>query len=55
MKELLQAIRESCSPSTWSRGVQLARAGAVMGEADEGDEIVLRVALKGGKIGRAHV
>ena len=48
MKELLQAIRESCSPGTWSRGVQLARAGAVMGEADEGDEIVLRVAIKGG-------
>jgi len=39
-------MRASCSAATWSRGVQLARSGAVVGEADEGDEIVLRVRLK---------
>ncbi len=49
MRSLLQAIRESCSPATWSRGVQLARSDAVVGEADEGDEIVLRVMLTGGQ------
>ncbi|MBL4689210.1 MAG: helicase, partial [Nannocystaceae bacterium] len=47
MKSLLVAIREACSPGTWSRGVELARNGAVVGEADEGEEIVLRVRLKG--------
>ena len=48
MQELLEAIRAACSPGTWSRGVELARAGSVMGEANEGDEIVLRVSLQGG-------
>ncbi len=47
VKTLLAAIREACSAGTWSRGVELARSGAVVGEADEGDEIVLRVRLKG--------
>ena len=47
MRTLLAAIREACSPGTWSRGVELARAGAVVGEADEGEEIVLRVRLPG--------
>ena len=48
--DLLKAIRESCSPGTWSRGVQLARAGQVVGEEDDGDEIALRVATKGGLV-----
>ncbi|MEM6294281.1 MAG: DEAD/DEAH box helicase [Myxococcota bacterium] len=48
--DLLKAIRESCSPGTWSRGVQLARAGQVVGEDDDGDEIALRVATKGGLV-----
>ena len=45
VRSLLAAIREACSAGTWSRGVELARSGAVVGEADEGDEIVLRVRL----------
>lgn len=48
--DLLKAIRESCSPGTWSRGVQLARSGQVVGEEDDGDEIALRVATKGGLV-----
>lgn len=48
--DLLTAIRESCSPGTWSRGVQLARSGQVVGEEDDGDEIALRVATKGGLV-----
>lgn len=47
MKSLLAAIRDACSAGTWSRGVQLARTGAVVGEADDGDEVVLRVTLPG--------
>lgn len=50
IEDLLQAIRESCSPGTWSRGVQLARAGLVVGEEDDGDEIALRVSMKGGLV-----
>lgn len=48
--DLLKAVRESCSPATWSRGVQLARANQVVGEEDDGDEIALRVATKGGLV-----
>lgn len=50
LQSLMQAIREACSPRTWSRGVELARAGAVVGEEDEGDEIALRVSTKGGLV-----
>lgn len=50
LAELLKSIRESCSPGTWSRGVQLVRAEAVIGEEDDGDEIALRVATKGGLV-----
>ena len=32
----------------WSRGVELARSGAVVGESDDGDEIALRVATRAG-------
>ncbi len=48
--DLLAAIRDSCSPGTWSRGVQLARGNSVVGEEDDGDEIALRVATKGGLV-----
>jgi hypothetical protein len=50
VKSLLQAIRDACSPATWSRGVELARSGAVVGEADEGDEVVLRVTMRAGVV-----
>jgi len=41
--ELIRAIRENCSPATWSRGVKLARSGAVRGVKEEPGEIELRV------------
>ncbi|MBR58165.1 MAG: helicase [Myxococcales bacterium] len=44
MEELLKAIRESCSQDTWSKAVLLARHGAVSGESDDGEEVILRVA-----------
>ena len=50
MEELLREIRQSCSAPTWSRGVELARSGAVVGVADRGDEVELRVTMKGGVI-----
>jgi len=48
--ELLQEIRSACSARTWSRGVELARSGAVVGVADQGDEVELRVTMGGGVI-----
>ncbi|MEX1366187.1 MAG: hypothetical protein AB1Z98_23885, partial [Nannocystaceae bacterium] len=50
MEDLLREIRQSCSAPTWSRGVELARSGAVVGVADRGDEIELRVTMKGGVV-----
>jgi hypothetical protein len=47
MRPLLDAVREACTPRDWSRGVELARAGAVLGVRRGKDEVVLRVAIKG--------
>ncbi len=45
-------MRKACSPLLWSRGIELVRADAVIGERAEVDEIHLRVATKGGMIAR---
>jgi superfamily II DNA or RNA helicase len=48
IQELFEALRAACSPSTWSRAVELVRAEAVHIERDAGNEIALRVATRGG-------
>jgi SNF2-related domain len=48
MQSLFEAIREACSPKTWSRGVELSRAGAVIGEDANAEEVVLQVAIQVG-------
>jgi superfamily II DNA or RNA helicase len=50
MEELFNAIRGSCPAETWSRGVELARADAVVGEHENEDEVVLHVATRGGLV-----
>lgn len=50
IRDLLTAIRERCTASTWSRAVELARSHAVVGEAVEGNEIRLRVATDAGLV-----
>jgi len=50
---LFAAIRSACSSAVWSQGVELARADAVIGERDEGDAVVLRVATRGGLVAPA--
>jgi len=50
MEELFNAIRRSCPAETWSRGVELARADAVVGEHEDDDEVLLRVATRGGMV-----
>lgn len=48
MQALFDAVRDACSPKTWSRGVELSRAGAVIGESADAEEIVLKVATQVG-------
>ncbi len=48
MDELLALIREEAGPQTWSRGVQLARADAVIGESATDDEVILSVRAPSG-------
>src|SRR5262249_18169424 len=50
---LFAAIRSACTSSAWSQGVELARAGAVRGERERQDEVVLRVATRGGLVSPA--
>jgi len=51
--DLFSAVRQACAPRVWSRGVELARAGAVVGEHRDEDEVVLRVAVTGSPIAPA--
>ena len=55
MQELFEAIRESCSRATWSRGVELARAGAVHGERAARDQVICRVTTPAEKVARTVV
>jgi superfamily II DNA or RNA helicase len=50
--ELFDAIRGAATSSTWSRGVELARAGAVATDAESEGEIQFRVATRGGLVAR---
>jgi superfamily II DNA or RNA helicase len=47
-----EAVRKACSPQLWSRGIELVRADAVIGERAEADEVAVRVATRGGMIAR---
>jgi superfamily II DNA or RNA helicase len=50
LEALFAAVRGACSSTVWSQGVELARAGAVRGDRDDEDEVVLRVATRGGLV-----
>jgi superfamily II DNA or RNA helicase len=47
---LFEAVRRACAPATWSRGVELTRADAVVGERAAAEELVFRVTTRGGMI-----
>jgi superfamily II DNA or RNA helicase len=49
-ERLFEAVRKACPPATWSRGVELTRAGAVVGEGTGDDEVVFHVSTRGGMI-----
>jgi superfamily II DNA or RNA helicase len=48
MQALFEEIRENCSATIWSRGVELSRAGAVITESSDDEEIILKVATRQG-------
>jgi hypothetical protein len=48
MQALFEEIRENCSATIWSRGVELSRAGAVITEVANDEEIILKVATRQG-------
>jgi superfamily II DNA or RNA helicase len=48
LQALFQAVRQACFPATWSRGVELTRADAVVGEGGDDEAIVFRVTTRGG-------
>lgn len=48
LKDLLDAVRKSVPPEAWSRGVQLARAGAVVEGRIEEDRVEVLVRTRGG-------
>ncbi len=50
METLLAALRGACKAATWSRGVELARSGAVVFVGRQRDDVELRVTTKGGMI-----
>ena len=60
IQALFEAVRHECPRGSWSRGVELARADAVVGESDAGDEVLLpvpawvsyapQIELSGGKV-----
>ena len=47
VKKLVEAVRRSAKPGTWSAAVKLARADAVLIESSDDDEIVARVRSPG--------
>jgi superfamily II DNA or RNA helicase len=50
MQSIFEAVQEACARSTWSHGVQLARADAVSIEERTEDEISLRVVTRKGLV-----
>jgi superfamily II DNA or RNA helicase len=50
LQKLFDAIRSECSARIWSRGVELARAEAVIGQKDDAAEAVLLVTTRGGML-----
>ena len=47
MTDPFEDVRRSASSDAWSKGVTLARGGAVSLESDDGEEVVARVAVPG--------
>ncbi|MFT7522127.1 MAG: hypothetical protein ACI9MC_004279, partial [Kiritimatiellia bacterium] len=47
IESLLQKARQDVPVSVWGRAVELARSGGVVGVSDDGDEVHVRVKVRG--------
>jgi len=52
VSSVFESVRKASSAQVWSRGIELVRSEAVAGERASADEVVVRVATKGGMIAR---
>ncbi len=52
MQELFEAIRQSCSRSTWSKAVELTRSANIIGERADASHVVLKVVAAGQVVSR---
>jgi superfamily II DNA or RNA helicase len=52
VSSVFESVRKASSPQIWSRGIELVRSEAVAGERTGAEEVVVRVATKGGMIAR---
>ncbi|HXV36964.1 MAG TPA: DEAD/DEAH box helicase [Myxococcota bacterium] len=50
VQTLFEAVREACSSSAWSRGVELSRADCATGERVDRKEIAIRISTRGGLV-----
>ena len=50
MQAIFESIREACSKSVWSRGVELVREKAVTREGTSGEGLTFRVSTRGGMV-----
>ncbi len=48
VQSLFEAVREACSSSAWSRGVELSRSDCATGERADAAEIAIRISTRGG-------
>ncbi len=46
LERIFRKVREACDPSSWSRGVEYARAGEIVQEQVGEDEVVVRIAAR---------
>ena len=53
VEQIFKAVRESCSPAQWSRGVELYRAGVVFLDRETEDETIFRIVSRGGMVSRS--
>ncbi len=55
MRAFMDRVREACSRSVWSRGVELSRADAVRGVSERNGEVTLQVTTRGGMVSKTTV
>jgi len=50
VQTLFETVREACSSSAWSRGVELSRSDSVTGERADAREVTFRISTRGGLV-----